>query len=84
MSNIYAKDCLGIAVKGSRVIRGLTQFQLAGQLGITTRYLKMIENTGRKPSYKLLIRIILELEIPYEQIFQPTEQHQNDTGANNK
>ena len=59
-------DCLGDVIKSARVIKEMTQPQLAGLLGISTRYLKMIECNGRKPSYKLLVRIIHELDIPLE------------------
>jgi transcriptional regulator with XRE-family HTH domain len=49
----------------------LTQRQLAEQLGITTRYLKAIENSGRKPSFGLLTRIFCELEISADNVFHP-------------
>ena len=64
-------DCLGIIIKSARKSKGLTQAQLAGILGITTRYLKLIENSGRKPSYKLLDLMIRELDIPPYQVFHP-------------
>ena len=60
---------LGEAIKSSRVAKGMTQPQLAGLLGITVRYLKLIENNGRKPSYKLLAHLVDVLEIPSERIF---------------
>ena len=69
MSGEYIKDCLGDTIKTSRILKGMTQPQLAGILGISTRYLKLIENDGRKPSYKLLARIVVELEIPSDRIF---------------
>jgi transcriptional regulator with XRE-family HTH domain len=64
-------DCLGVVVKSSRQAMQLTQSQLAEQLGITVRYLKLIENSGRKPSYDLLVRIIRELGFPADTVFYP-------------
>jgi transcriptional regulator with XRE-family HTH domain len=49
----------------------MTQTQLAERLGITPRYLKAIENSGRKPSYDLLVRIVRELDIPADTVFYP-------------
>jgi len=57
----------------------LTQAQLAVRLGITVRYLKAIENSGRKPSYDLLVRIVRELDIPTDMIFYP--EHENEKPA---
>jgi len=63
------KGSFGIVVKSSRKTKSMTQSQLAGRLGITTRYLKAIENSGRKPSYDLPVQIIHELDIPIEMVF---------------
>ena len=71
-------DNFGVVVKASRKAKSMTQSQLAGRLGITTRYLKAIENSGRKPSYDLLIRIICELDIPTEVFFYTEDEKEND------
>ena len=63
MQNVYNSDYFGKAVKAARKHQGLTQSHLAGMLRISTRYIKSIENNGRKPSYDLLVRIIRELNI---------------------
>lgn len=55
--------CFGKLVKFARQEKGLTQSQLAERLHISTRHLKGIENSGRKPSYDLLSRIVCELGI---------------------
>ena len=68
MQNKNGTDYFGIVVKSARREKGLTQSQLADLLAITPRYLKAIENSGRKPSYKLLVRIIRELEIPADTV----------------
>jgi transcriptional regulator with XRE-family HTH domain len=49
----------------------MTQLQLSERLKITPRYLKAIENSGKKPSFDLLVRIIRELDIPAESVFYP-------------
>ena len=71
MQNKNGTDYFGIVVKSARQDKGLTQLQLAELLAITPRYLKAIENSGRKPSYKLLVRIIRELEIPTDVVLVP-------------
>jgi len=64
-------DCFGSVVKSARQAKGMTQIQLAKMLQITPRYLKAIENSGRKPSYDLLVRIVRELDIPTDIVFYP-------------
>ena len=71
MPKEHTNDCLGAIIKAARKSKALTQTQLARRLEITTRYLKSIENSGRKPSYDLLSRIIHELDIPAASIFNP-------------
>jgi len=63
MNSVGNTNNLGVAVKYARKKKGMTQIQLSERLSITTRYLKGIENSGRKPSYSLLIRILHELEL---------------------
>jgi transcriptional regulator with XRE-family HTH domain len=64
-------DNLGSVIKTARKSKRLTQKQLAEKLCISPRYLKAIENSGRKPSYDLLNRAIYELEIAAELVFFP-------------
>jgi transcriptional regulator with XRE-family HTH domain len=75
----HENNNFGDIVKAARQAKGLTQSQLADTLEITTRYLKAIENSGSKPSYGLLVRIVRELEIPSDAIFYP--EHENDKSA---
>ena len=63
-------DPLGGVVKAARRIKQITQLELSERLGITVRYLKAIENSGRKPSYDLLVRMVHELDIPADSVFQ--------------
>jgi transcriptional regulator with XRE-family HTH domain len=64
-------DHLGGVVKSARQSMQLTQSQLAERLYITVRYLKSIENSGQKPSYDLLVRIVRELDITADTVFYP-------------
>jgi transcriptional regulator with XRE-family HTH domain len=72
-------DSLGSVIKSARHAKQLTQCRLAEQLGITPRYLKAIENSGRKPSYDLLSRIIRELDIPADTVFYPEHEQWKST-----
>jgi transcriptional regulator with XRE-family HTH domain len=49
----------------------LTQEQLAKRLGISRKYLSLIEKSRQKPKYPLLFRIIRELNIDPDLIFYP-------------
>jgi transcriptional regulator with XRE-family HTH domain len=65
-------DPLGGAIKTARKAKGITQSQLAERLDISLRYLKAIKNSGQKPSYDLLSRIVRELDISTDTVFNPT------------
>ena len=80
MQDTNKNDYFGIVVKSARQTKGLTQVQLAEVLFISLRYLKAIENSGRKPSYDLLARIVWELQIPADTIFC-SESEGNSTSA---
>ena len=74
MQDANGVDCFGDVVKSARKTKGITQLRLAERLGITARYLKAIENSGRKPSYDLLIRMIRELDISADTVLYPDDQ----------
>jgi len=74
MRDTNKADHFGIVVKSARQTKGLTQAHLAELLAITPRYLKAIENSGRKPSYDLLARIIEALDIPADALFYSEQQ----------
>jgi transcriptional regulator with XRE-family HTH domain len=57
-------DDFGGVIKVARNAKSLTQKELAAKLDISVRYLKSIENSGQKPSYRLLKSIISTLDIP--------------------
>ena len=73
MQNTGKADCFGSIVKTTRKKKGLTQSKLAEKLSISIRYLKAIENSGRKPSYDLLVKIIHELDIQTNMLFYPEQ-----------
>lgn len=70
-------DRFGGVVKSVRQSKGITQTQLSERLSISTRYLKGIENSGRKPSYDLLVKILLELDIPADAVFPSEHEEAN-------
>ena len=65
----------GQTIKVARQAAGLTQEELAEQVGITTRYIMAIENENKQPSMKVLIKIIRALKISADTIFFPEIQH---------
>ena len=64
-------DTLGSTIKQARLGMELTQEQLTKRLGISRKYLTLIENSHKKPKYPLLFRIIRELNINPDLIFYP-------------
>ena len=64
---------LGAAIKAARKDKQLTQLELSEELGITPRHLQAIENENKTPSYDLLSRMLSYLNIPADNILNPTE-----------
>lgn len=64
-------DKLGSVIKGIREQKSLIREDLAEKIGISPRYLMLIENEKKKPSYKILFKIIRELSINSDLIFYP-------------
>ena len=73
MKNILNQ--LGQKIKKSRQTAGLTQEDLADQIGITTRYTMAIDNENKQPSLDVLCKIIRTLRIPADNIFYPENEH---------
>ena len=71
MQKKIVPDTLGDVVKTARQKKQMTQCKLAERLSISERHLKSIENSYKKPSYNLLVRIIRELDIPADMVFYP-------------
>lgn len=56
-------DKLVSVIKGVREQKSLIREDLAKKIGISPRYLLLIENEKKKPSYKILFKIIHKLSI---------------------
>ena len=65
------ENYLGIIIKNARVEKGLTQEALSEMVDIGTRHLMSIENEGRSPSFKVLYKLIRELNISADSVFYP-------------
>ena len=66
---------LGQIIKAYRISANLTQNELAEQIGITNRYIMALENEHKQPSFELLCKLILMLNIPADNIFYPENKH---------
>lgn len=66
---------LGTTIKQARLSANLTQDELAEQIGITGRYIMALENEHKHPSFEVLCKIILTLNIPADNIFYPERQN---------
>ena len=66
---------LGRLIKNARLEAGLTQDNLAKQVGVTPRYIMAIENENKYPSIQVLSKIICTLKISADTIFYPEMQH---------
>lgn len=65
------KDTLGESIRSARINLNLTQGELARKFNVSIGYIKMLENSHRKPKYEFLIKIIRELNIQPDSIFYP-------------
>lgn len=68
-------NSLGATIKQARLAANLTQDELAEQIGITGRYIMALENEHKHPSFEVLCKIILTLNIPADNIFYPESQN---------
>ena len=66
---------LGRLIKNARLEAGLTQDNLAKQVGVTPRYIMAIENENKYPSIQVLSKIICTLKISADTIFYPETQY---------
>ena len=64
-------------VKDARGNKGWTQEYLAERVGKGTRHISGIENNGKSPSYEVLQKLVLELNLNPEVIFFPENPSQN-------
>lgn len=68
-------NSLGTTIKQARLSANLTQDELAEQVGITGRYIMALENEHKQPSFEVLCKIILTLNIPADNVFYPEPQY---------
>ena len=76
MQKVNITDDLGDVIKSARNEKQLTQKELSERLNISLRYLKSIENSDQKPSYKLLKLIIATLDISAELVFKKVNHYE--------
>ncbi len=62
-----------------RTQHGLTQEELASDVGVTRQTIIAIEKGGYTPSVKLAFMLAAALEVPIEKLFWLTENHGKET-----
>lgn len=84
MEEINIRKVFGDNVKKYRKQQGLSQEQLAEKLEISTNHLSVIETGTKFVTYKLLEKIIIELNVLPSSLFQCTQTALNDESLQNK
>lgn len=84
MREINVRKIFGENVKKYRKQLGLSQEQLAEKLEISTNHLSVIETGTKFVTYKLLEKIVLELNVLPASLFQCTQTAINDESLQNK
>lgn len=84
MEEINIRKIFGNNVKKYRKQQKLSQEQLAEKLGISTNHLSVIETGTKFVTYKLLEKIITELNVLPSSLFQCTQTAANDESVQNK
>jgi len=69
----------GVDIKEARKALGLTQKSFAETIGIATRYLANIENSGRLPSLPIFYKIVHLCELPVDRYFHPETSVKRDS-----
>ncbi len=60
-------------LKIARIETGLSQKQLADSVGVTNRYISLIERTDKKPSAKIMQKISDCLNVSVQELFFNTD-----------
>lgn len=84
MEEINIRKLFGENVKKYRKQQGLSQEQLAERLEISTNHLSVIETGTKFVTYKLLEKIIAELDVLPASLFQSSHTALNDDSLQNK
>ena len=72
---------LGQIIKQARIEAGKSRDTLAEKVGIAPRYLQSIENKNQIPSFKILSKLVYELNISIDNIIYPDRIIGNDKKA---
>lgn len=78
-AHIYPTGNLAARVKSARKARGMTQKDLAAQLGIDQAHVSRIENGSKVASVELLARIAKLLGVPLSELIDDTVTEPEDT-----
>ena len=62
---------LGAVIKNARIKNGLSQEQLAEQLGVSPTHVKHMESGRRKPSVEILFQLAYILHFSLDALIQP-------------
>lgn len=62
-NDVDERSTFGSRVAGRRRVQRIAQKDMAALLGVTPRYLSMIENDGRKPSFEVFIALAQHLDV---------------------
>lgn len=84
MEEVNIRKIFGENVKRYRKQQGFSQEQLAEKLEISTNHLSVIETGTKFVTYKLLEKIVLELNVLPASLFQSTQTALNDNSLQNK
>lgn len=68
---------VGLKMKHTRLLKGLTLRQLANLAGCSESLLSRIENGNANPSIKTMHRVALALDMPVSGLFQDNRDHSN-------
>ena len=68
MGNI---DNLGHIIKEARIAQGIKRETLAERVGVSYRYLQNVENTNKRPSYKVIVKLVRELGVSLDASIYP-------------
>lgn len=67
------QECLSYNLQYYRKLRGFTQEQLAEKVGTSVNYMGLVERGKNAPSFPMLERIAVALEIDSTQLFEPSD-----------
>lgn len=75
---------LGEAIRISRSFLGISQKELASQIGVTNGYLSQIEAGAREPSQKILRALANEIGVPTSSLLFFAESLSSDETGNER